>query len=115
METLNELKQIMENMTIYMSINGYTKRSFAKATGISQNTFAAMLAGKIKNEKKAVRYIEQATEKLNLEQDYFKKSREEIMQAPINYQDEEKLHIGNEKFNALSLLLKIGEIHYKWE
>ncbi|EUJ25394.1 hypothetical protein MFLO_15493 [Listeria floridensis FSL S10-1187] len=115
METLNELQRMAENMTIYMSINGYTKRTFAKVTGISQNTMQAITSGKIKNEKKLSRYINVVTEKLQLEPDYFKQSREEISKAPIKYQDEEKLHTGNEKFNALSLMLKIGEIHYEWE
>ncbi|EMG28102.1 hypothetical protein X560_2231 [Listeria fleischmannii 1991] len=115
MSNIKEKKRIADNVAFYMTMNGYTKRTFAKAVGIGQNTITSVITGKMRNQKKFDKYIHDITEKLQLEIDYFKKEQVEIAAEPIKFQDENKLHLGDEKFNTLSLMLKIGEIHYEWE
>ncbi|EEO3414568.1 hypothetical protein G6H56_001198 [Listeria monocytogenes] len=113
MKNKAEKQRIATNLSLYMKINGYTHRTFALAVGISQNTLKALMIGKMRNENKFQKYISQFTESLALEEKFFEQPKEAITAAPITFQDTNKMHLGDEKFNAISLMLKIGEIHYE--
>ncbi|WP_239256056.1 hypothetical protein [Listeria ilorinensis] len=120
MKVLSEKQRIADNVAIYMKLNAYTNRTFAKAVGLSQSNVTSVVNGKIRNEKKFTKYIRTMTEQLGLEENYFVQPMENITSQPINFRDtskigadDSKLQTGNEKFNALSLMLKIGEIHYE--
>ncbi|PZF89315.1 hypothetical protein C1903_06435 [Listeria ivanovii] len=114
MKNKAEKQRIATNLSLYMKINGYTNRTFALAVGISQNTLKALMIGKMRNESKFQKYIMQITESLALEENFFEQPKEAITTAPITFQDtNKKMHLGDEKFNAISLMLKIGEIHYE--
>ncbi|WP_163654422.1 hypothetical protein [Listeria sp. PSOL-1] len=113
MKSSVEKQRIANNISLYIKLNGYTQRTFAKVAGISQSTMASITTGRMRNGNKFNRYIANITEQLGLEANYFSKKQEEITAAPIKFQDETKLHTSDEKFSALSLMLKIGEIHYK--
>lgn len=108
-----EKERIAKNLAIYMKMNGYTERSFAQATKLPQTTLHAMTTNKIKKTAKFHKYLDKICNNLGLKTDYFSKDQTEITAAPIKYHDESSLHLGDEKMRAISLLLKIGEIHYK--
>ncbi|MBA3925878.1 hypothetical protein HCJ66_05455 [Listeria sp. FSL L7-1582] len=108
-----EKKRIAENVNLYIRLNGFTKRSFAKATNFSQSTAEAILNGKVISNAKFNKYIVNITETLGLDAHYFKQDKEALLSMPIHYQEEEdKIHIGDEKYNTISAMLKIGDVYY---
>ncbi|CAM4098926.1 MULTISPECIES: hypothetical protein [Listeria] len=108
-----EKKRIAENINLYIRLNGFTKRSFAKATNFSQATAEAILNGKVRSNTKFNKYIVRVTEKLGLDTHYFKQDKETLLSMPIHYQeDDEKIHIGDDKYNTISAMLQIGDVYY---
>ncbi|EFI82920.1 hypothetical protein HMPREF0556_11605 [Listeria grayi DSM 20601] len=108
-----EKERIAANIAIYMKWNGYTERTFAQATKLSQATLKAITTNKTMKPVKFKKYVEKISANLGLDNEYFTREQAEITAAPIQYSDENKLHLGDEKLSAISLLLKISEIHYK--
>lgn len=108
-----EKERIAANIAIYMKWNGYTERTFAQATKLSQATLKAITTNKTMKPVKFKKYVEKISANLGLDNEYFTREQAEITAAPIQYFDENKLHLGDEKLSAISLLLKISEIHYK--
>jgi transcriptional regulator with XRE-family HTH domain len=72
-------KVIGENLLTYIRLNGYSKLSFSKLTGVSRPTLDKILAGESTNSKIFEEQIEGITSKLNLSKDYF--LQEKIIQS----------------------------------